>query len=303
MHNGMDWDDLRLVLAIARGRSLSGAARALGVTHSTVFRRLDAIERRTGARLFERFRDGYAPTAAGDAMATVAARLAEEVLALERRLAGQDLRPSGSVRLTTTDTLALAVVMPHLAAFQEAYPEIRLELAITNVVADLTRRDADVALRPTPDPPATLMGRRLAGIAYAIYGAPEYLSRHRGREWSSHDWIGREDALGSTVAARWMRENVPEERIACRLDAVSVMREAARAGMGLVVLPCYFGDGAPGLRRAQERPLADARSALWLLTHRDLRHTARIRALMDFLASRLTAERPRIEGRQPAGSR
>jgi DNA-binding transcriptional LysR family regulator len=210
----------------------------------------------TGARLFERFRDGYAATAAGDAMATVAARLAEEVLALERRLAGQDLRPSGSVRLATTDTLGLAVVMPHLAAFQQAYPEIRLELAITNGVADLTHRDADVALRPTPDPPATLMGRRLAAVAYAIYGAPEYLSRHRGTEWSTHDWIGREDALGSTVAARWMRENVPEERIACRLDAVSVMHEAARAGMGLVVLPCYFGDGAPGsaaLRKNRSR--------------------------------------------------
>src|SRR5579864_5811322 len=153
MNREMSWDDLRLVLAIARRGTLSGAARQLGVTHSTVFRRLEAIERNTGARLFDRFRDGYAPTAAGDAMAAVAARIGEDVLELERRLSGQDLRPSGVVRLTTTDTLALAVAMPHLAAFRAAYPEIRLEIAVTNVVADLRRRDADIALRPTPDPP------------------------------------------------------------------------------------------------------------------------------------------------------
>jgi DNA-binding transcriptional LysR family regulator len=303
MHNDLEWSDLRLVLAIARRGTLSGAARELGVTHSTVFRRLEAIERKTGARLFDRFREGYAPTAAGDAMAAVAARVADEVLALERQLSGQDLRPSGVVRLTTTDTLALGIAMPHLAAFREAYPEIHLEVAVTNALADLTHRDADIALRPTPDPPPALIGRRLATIAYAVYGSPAYLAEHRGKEWSAHEWIGRDDALSSTVAAQWMRENVPEERIGCRLDAVSAMREAARAGLGLVVLPCYFGDRVPGLRRAQVKPLADARSALWLLTHRDLRHTARIRALMDFLAARLAAERPRIEGRRPAGDR
>lgn len=301
MHRTMSWDDLRLVLAIARRGTLSGAARALGVTHSTVFRRLASIERDIGARLFDRFRDGYAPTAAGDAMATVAARIGEDVLELERRLSGQDLRPSGIVRLTTTDTLALGLAMPHLAAFRADYPEIRLEVGVTNVVADLRRRDADIALRPTADPPAALIGRRIAAIAYAVYGSPDYLSRRRAKDWSAHEWIGRDDALAGTVAARWMQENVPEERIFCRLDAVSAMREAARAGLGLVVLPCYFGDGVAGLRRAQEKPLADARSALWLLTHRDLRHAARIRAVMDFLAARLAGERARIEGRGPGG--
>jgi DNA-binding transcriptional LysR family regulator len=126
MQRRLDWNDLRLVLAIAREASLSGAARRLGVTHSTVFRRLGAIEAAIGTRLFERFRDGYAPTPAGETAAASAARLEDEVLALERKLAGQDLKPSGPVRITTTDTLGV-VLMRHLpamrAAHQDNHPE------------------------------------------------------------------------------------------------------------------------------------------------------------------------------------
>jgi DNA-binding transcriptional LysR family regulator len=133
----MNWDDLRVVLAVFREGTLSGAARRLGVTHSTVFRRLGAIEERMAARLFERFRDGYVPTPAGETAAEAAARLEDEVLTLERRLSGQDLRPSGTVRITTTDSLG-AILMRHLPAMRAVHPEIQFEIAISNAMANLT---------------------------------------------------------------------------------------------------------------------------------------------------------------------
>jgi DNA-binding transcriptional LysR family regulator len=298
LHSKLDWDDLRFVLAIAREGSLSGAARALAVTHSTVFRRLGAIEREAGVRLFDRFRDGYAATPAGESTAKLAAHFADEVLALERALSGQDLRPSGMVRITTTDTIG-ALLMPHLYGLRVAHPDIRLELTISNAMANLTRREADIALRPTLEPAETLVGRRVCEIAHAIYGSHEYLSQTRNKNLAAHDWIGLDDALAGTVIGRWMRDNVPDAHIACRVDALPALRDAACAGLGLAMLPCYVGDVAGGLRRATRATAKELRSALWLLTHDDLKRTARIRAVMDFLATRLSSERALLEGRRP----
>ena len=137
------WDDYRTVMAVAQAGSLSGAARRLGVSHATVFRRLGEIERRIGARLFERSRTGYAPTIAGEDVLRAAVRIEAEVLGVERRIGGQDLRPSGTVRLTTTDTLLTGLLSPMLAAFRREHPEIALEVAVSNEVFDLTRREAD----------------------------------------------------------------------------------------------------------------------------------------------------------------
>jgi DNA-binding transcriptional LysR family regulator len=292
----LNWDDLRLVLAVARQGTLSGAARALGVTHSTVFRRLNALELQVGVRLFERYRDGYAPTPAGDQAVAVAQRVTDDVMALERGLSGQDQRPSGTVRIATTHTLAIGILMPHLAALRAAHPEIEIELAMANEMANLTRREADMAVRPTNDPPETLIGRRVSDIAYAIYAAPDYLSLQRGTDWFAQRWIGYDDILASTAAGRWLSGRVPTDCYACRLDSVTAMREAARAGMGLALLPCYLGDSVDGLRRVERKVLPEPRTGLWLLTHKDLRRTARIRAVMDFLGTSIATERTRFLG-------
>jgi DNA-binding transcriptional LysR family regulator len=295
----MEWDDLRIVLAVFREGTLSGAARRLGVTHSTVFRRLGAIEKQIGARLFERFRDGYVPTPAGETAAEAAARLEDEVLTLERRLSGQDLRPSGVVRVTTTDTLG-TILMRHLPAMRAVHPEIQFEVAISNAMANLTRREAEIAIRPTPEPPEILVGRRVADIAHAIYGSRAYLSRHEEKDLSTHDWIALDDALASTVIGRWIHENLRAAHITCRVDALPALRDAALAGLGLALLPCYLGDPAPGLRRLAQK--TEPRSALWLLTHDDLRRTARIRATLDFLAKAFASERALFEGRRTKAS-
>jgi DNA-binding transcriptional LysR family regulator len=296
-----EWDDLRIVLAVFREGTLSGAARLVGVTHSTVFRRLGAIEEQMGARLFERFRDGYVPTPAGETAAAAAARLEDEVLTLERRLSGQDLKPSGIVRITTTDTLG-TILMRHVPAMRAAHPEIQFEIAIANAMANLTRREAEIAIRPTPEPPEILIGRRIADIAHAIYGSRAYLSRHEDKELSAHDWVALDDALATTVIGRWIHENLHAAHITCRVDALPTLRDAALAGLGLALLPCYLGDPASGLRRLTPKTLAEPRSALWLLTHDDLRRTARIRATLDFLAKAFTSERALFEGRRTNAS-
>jgi DNA-binding transcriptional LysR family regulator len=298
MNKSLDWDDLRLVLAVFREGTLSGAGRKLDVTHSTVFRRLGTIEKKIGARLFERFRDGYAPTPAGETAAASAARLEDEVLTLERKLSGQDLRPSGTVRIATTDTLS-AVLMRHLPAMRALHPEIQLEIAISNAMANLTRREAEIAIRPTPEPPEILVGRRVADIAHAIYGSSAYLSRRDDKDLSAHDWIGLDDALASTVIARWMHDIVRAAHIACSVDALPALRDAALAGLGLALLPCYVGDLASGLCRFTPKALPEPRSALWLLTHDDLKRTARIRATLDFLAKAMASERALLEGNRP----
>src|SRR5262249_48869328 len=153
----------RLVLAIGRAGTLVGAARALALNHSTLFRRLGALEAQIGVRLFERFRDGYTPTAAGEEMIALAERMDVDMTAIARRLAGQDLRPTGLVRVTTTDTM-VHMLMPMLASFRSAHPEITIELAASNAIFNLSRRDADVAIRPAIDPPDLLVGRRVATI-------------------------------------------------------------------------------------------------------------------------------------------
>lgn len=297
----MDWDDLRLVLAVAEAGSLSGAARRLRVTHSTVFRRLSAIEAGLGVRLFERFRDGYSVTPAGEAAAALAARFTDDFVALERRLSGQDLRPSGTVRITTTDTIC-PLLMRHVPALRVTHPEILLEISVSNAMANLTRREADIAVRPSPEPPETLVGRRIATLAHAVYGSPSYLSAH-GDEPLDFDWIGLDDTLATTLIGRWMREHVRQARIGLRVDALVALKQAACAGLGVALLPCYLGEEEAQLRRARVTTVPDPRSALWLLTHGDLRRTARVRAVVDFLAKALGSDRALFEGSRRAAAR
>jgi DNA-binding transcriptional LysR family regulator len=298
MHNTFDWDDLRVVLAVAREGSLSGAARHLRITHSTVFRRLAVIEQTLGVRFFERFRDGYVATPAGEAAALLAERLADEITELERQLSGQDMRPSGTVRIATADTI-WPLVCRHVAEFRARHPEIVPEFTITNAMANLTRREADIAIRPVPDPPEHLVARRIAGIAHAFYASPDYLARHKAPKFGCQDWIELEDTVAPTVIGRWLREHVRPRKVVLTVDALMALRDAAHVGLGLAVLPCYLGDSDDGLRRVDVTPPDLPRSALWLLTHNDLRHTARVRAAMDFFAAALSRDRALLEGECP----
>lgn len=296
MKSRLSLDDLRLVHAIGAAGSLTGAARRLGVDHSTAFRRLGAMEQRLGVRMFQRARDGYTPTPAGEAGMAAAARILDDLGELERRLSGADLRPSGTVRVTTTDTL-LDFLAPAFSTLRARHPEITMEIVAANTFFTLTKRDADIAIRPTAAAPENLAGRRVAALATALYAAPGYLSSHPGRgSRGDHDWIGFEDSLRHLAAAKWLHAHVPAERVICRANSWLAIGAAARSGMGVAPLPCYLADPDPGLQRLQP-PVADMASSLWLLTHPDLRRVARIRAVLDFMGEWLAERRALLEGR------
>jgi len=298
MDSRLDWEDLHTVLAVADCGSLAGAARRLGVNHTTVLRRIGGFEQRLGLRLFDRLPGGYALTAGGEELAAAARGMAATVEALERRLAGQDLRLEGTLRVATADTLTASLLPPLLAQFRELHPGIVLEVTTANLMANLTRRDADVAIRPVLDPPETLVGRRVAGIAFAAYAAASHPAARSGTV-AAHPWVAPDDSLAGTSVARWMRRALPEATIALRADSLVEVCRAARAGIGLAALPCYLGDATEGLVRIATPTVPEA-AALWVLTHKDLRRTARVSAFTEFAAAALARQRDLLEGRRPA---
>lgn len=291
-----NWDDLRVFLAVARSGTLSGAARILGVNHSTVFRRVGAFEDALGVRLFERVPSGYLLTPAGEEMREAALRVEEEVAAIGRKVRGQDLRLSGSLRITTIDMLALWLLPRHLTRFRTDYPGIELEVSVSNAALNLTKREADVALRIGNSPPETLVGRRVGRLVFAVYGAREYRLRRPDVELEAHDWIGFDSE--HAALARRFAEFLPGVQPAYRVNSVAAAMGAAMAGMGLAPLPCGIADREEKLERICDLP-ASFSLDLWLLTHEDLRRTARIRAFLDFVAEALAGEAELLEGRKP----
>ncbi|WP_077965413.1 LysR family transcriptional regulator [Ensifer adhaerens] len=302
-HHRIDWEDLRFVLAVAEANSLAAAARTLGVNHTTVLRRVGSFEQKLGVRLFDRLPSGYTLTAGGEELLVVARQMAETVTELERRLTGQDLRLEGSLRITTTDTLMASILPAILASFRQHHPGVLLEVSTSNALANLSHRDADVAIRPAVDSPDALVGRRIAKVAFAVYAAPSYLQERDliagdALDITREDWIGLGDGLASTSVARWMRATLAAPAV-LRCDSLVAAREAATAGIGLAALPCYLGDTTPGLVRIGS-PVADMTRELWLLTHEDLRRTARVGAFTEFAGQALAKHRPLLEGKGPA---
>lgn len=283
------WDDLQVVLAIAESGSLSGASRTLRVSHATVFRRLSEMERRLGVTLFERSRTGYTPTLAGDDLAAAAKRVQNEINGAERRIIGQDSTLAGSLRITTTDTLFVGLLSPLLASFRQRHPDITLEVVISNQLQSLSRREADIAIRPTCKPPETLVGRKVSDISLAIYGqkslwqnAPLPLDT---ASLPTENWIGPDVHLGDSALEKWMMD----KSTAYKLDSMLGMQSAVRHGAGIAVLPCYLGDADEALLRLSD-PVETLTTQLWLLTHPDLRHVARVRAFMEAMTEGIRSQ-------------
>lgn len=292
------WDDFRLVKAIADAKSLPAAAEHLGVNHSTVFRRLRQIEEALGAALFERHRQGYVATSAGEEMVALADRLDEDITAFTRKVSGRELSPAGELRVTTNDTLLVHLLTPLFAAFLRQCPDMRLDVVLSNQPLNLSKRDADVAIRATDNPPETLVGRRAARIAWALYGRagdfPDPTAIPAGRLFDRR-WVSLGDDLSAMRAVRFVRDNIAPERVAYRTNTVLGLGEAIEAGIGIGHLPCFIADARPALVRLAE-PDPELAADLWLLTHPDLRHAPRVRIFMDFMAAEIARQRGFIEG-------
>ncbi|MDP3320275.1 MAG: LysR substrate-binding domain-containing protein, partial [Bosea sp. (in: a-proteobacteria)] len=239
---------------------------------------------------------GYVATVAGVEMAMLAARVEDDVAAFSRRLAGRDLTPSGELRITTTDTLYLNLLLPIFAAFRALHPAIRLDIVIGNQALNLSKRDADIAIRASDAPGETLVGRRLATLTWAIYGSALGTSpTDEPGSLFARDWVALGDALGHVKAARYVREKVAPERIALKSSAVLGLAEAVEQGLGIGPLPCFIADQRPGLVRLLP-PDPDFSTGLWILTHPDIRNAPRVRAFMDYVGGELAKKRGLIEG-------
>jgi DNA-binding transcriptional LysR family regulator len=273
-------DDLALVLAIADSGRMKGAAERLRTHPATVYRRLEALEHRLGGRLFERLGGKLVATAPAEEIIAAAREVAGRLDALNRQVAGRDGRLSGTLSVTTTDTLQ-ALAMPVLAAFGRTHPALDLRVGIANTMADLGRNEADIAIRPTRAPGEALVGSQIGGFDYAVYtGAERALPAPLPMLTASAGWIAYGGAIAQAPAARWLAENVPAGNCLVTADAMLAAALAARSG-AYALLPSYLGDDPVfGLARVSP-PIAQLRSQVWLLTHPDLRHAAKVRAFMD----------------------
>lgn len=299
----MDWDDVRHFLALARTGSVRAAGSLLGVSHSTVARRVDALELRLGVKLFDRHRDGYLVTEAGREMMVSAERVEREMAALERGLAGQDARLEGPVRVTCTDPFIAKLLLPILGRLCEAHPGIELELDADAKNLDLSKREADVALRallPTVPAPEHLIGRRIAPITLCNYVGAEHAARLDPEQGGRPGrWLGSSMAkiLEELVAS----SSYPEAPIWGTFPSMAVMAEAARSGLGMVMLPTYVGDPDPKLQRLAKPDLRHV-ADFWLLSHPDLRDNARLRATREAISTGLLAHAALFRGELVAWS-
>jgi DNA-binding transcriptional LysR family regulator len=299
MKQAMNWDDLRFFLAVARSASLTEAGRRLGVSQPTVSRRLAAMEGRLGARLFEMGPRGHALSAAGSDILETAEHVEEEITGIGRRVYGHDGRLSGSLRITCTDVMASHYLVDRLSRFAADHPGIELSLNCSLQHLSLTRREADVAVRITNRPPETLVGRRLARVAIGVYASPAYMKDgDAGGPAEGRGWIGWQDEAYNRMI---IAAHFPKAPIRHRADDMLAMVAMARAGLGLVILPCYVADPDPGLQRVVPEPVDKGVMDLWVLSHPDLRRAARVRAVTGFIAECVTADRALFEGRRPGG--
>ena len=281
----MSWDDLRFVLAVSRHGTLTGAADALDVTHTTVGRRIRALEAHLGARLFDRTPAGLVATESGQELVAAAEQMEAEALAAENRLLGRDGELRGPLRVSTLDFL-LWRVAAGFASFIVRYPEVELTVTTSVDPVSLSRREADVALRLTNTPPEPLIGRKVLDVGFAAYASDALVACvGEGAPYAAFPWIGLDERAGGGWVDSWLAEHAPGARVAVRIDESGILRrQAVCAGMGVFFMPCFEGDAIPGLRRLG--PVHFTRQ-VWLLTLPELRRTRRVRAFVDHMAEAL----------------
>jgi DNA-binding transcriptional LysR family regulator len=288
-NSSMDWEDVRVFLAVSRAGSLRGAARALGVNHATVRRRLAQLEGRLDAALFARRPDGLDRTQAGDELLASAKDVEDALLAVQERVTGRESAPAGLVRISVPPAVMRSYLPRQLVEFCARYPEIELDVVQTDEFTRLGWREADLSLRMAFHVDDDVVGRRLLQYGKAVYAAPGYLEA----AGAGVVWLGWSDE-GPRPA--WIRNTpFPEALVRHCLAGHMAQLEAARAGLGLTMLPCFLGDTEPGLVRVPGSEPQPDRS-LWLLLHRALSQTARVRAFVDFLAEAVVRDRALFEG-------
>jgi DNA-binding transcriptional LysR family regulator len=298
----LDWDDLRYALAVGAAGSLAGAARSLGVNHTTVLRRLDALEAHLGSRLFDRQRSGYQPTEAGLTLLAQARHMATRADEVERQVLGRDRELTGALRVTTAFVVMDHLLPQPLADFSRAYPGIEVEVVENAFLVDLSsrhadsaqawsRREADVALRLSANVAEHLVGRQL-GVTqcrvYALRGAPGLPQAVTSLDVLTREapWVAFERDATARVYDRWLGQHLAQANVRIRVDIFNAKAAMLHTGIGVGLLPTFMEDKHPELVAVSE-PIPELAQPVWMLTHPDLRHTARVRTFMQFVGDAL----------------
>jgi DNA-binding transcriptional LysR family regulator len=275
--------DLELLLALVRGGTLAGAAERLRLDTSTVFRSIKRLEQNLNERLFERSKQGYMPTELAQELAAYAERIDTHLNEARDKVAHNSGEPSGVVRITTTDTILHGLLLPVLNRFAAAYPKIDLELLTSNTLANLSQRDADVAIRATKKPPDNLVGLKLGTMDNAVYIRRSLLPvARRQMNLAEMDWITLDDTLANHPSYKWWRQHYPKATSRFRCNSVMSVGGAIVNGLGIGVAPCFLMKDHPDVEPI-EGPLEDLKTDLWILAHPDIRHLQRVKLLFDFL--------------------
>lgn len=288
--HSLNWDDLKFFLAVVRTGTIRGGADSIQVNHTTLARRLSIMEERIGSRLFDRSKAGLVLTQLGEDLLPYAERVEAEMAAASRIIVGRDAQPSGTIYVTLPHGLAMTSIMDDLTLFADTYPDITLNLHFTNDVADLTRREADVSLRVAHQVTDDVVGRKLVQMSQAAYCNKIYAQKIKDNGGEGLHMIGWHEPESDSTA-KWLLESCyPKAKLKHRVSELVPMITLAASGLGMAYLACNIGDRHPDLIRAPFQKPRPYRY-LWLLLHRDLRSTARIRLFVDFLAARIKSRK------------
>ena len=301
----LDWDDLKHFLAVARKGSTLAAAKSLGVSQSTVHRRVQALEKRLGRQLVKRNPTGYQLTELGEEMRSYAQGVEDAVAAFERRLAADEKEPVGTVRVTCPEAVGYRLMRSRLPdKFNALFPALQVEFVMTDKLVDLAKGHADIAIRAAAPTDNALIGRKIAASPWAVYASRSYVHRHgsptRKEDINRHTVIRFDGEMSDHSAARWLHSAAPKARIAAHATSLPTMLLAVKSGIGIAPLPVIVGENESDLLRLLG-PLPDLTTQFYLLMHQDFKRTPRVRAFFDFLVDEVKSVRSILEGKISSG--
>ena len=294
----MEWSDLRFFLAAARAGSLGGAARELGVEHTTVSRRLAALEETLGSKLFVRTPEGLTLTPAGREVVPLAESVEKTTQAIERSTSARDSRVEGTVRLTTSEAFS-GYLVKHFAELRARHPALVIEVLMGNQSLDHARGEADLAVRAMKTTQKDLVVKKLVDAGWSLYAAKGYLEGRRPpaplTDLAGHDLVGYDDAMAGVPGAKWLEAHAAGARFVMRGNSLMSVLNAVIAGFGVSVVPCFLADAEPTLVRLTTEVLGTRE--ITLVVHPDMARVARVRAVMDFIVEIAKRDRTRLAGR------
>jgi len=292
--------DIQVFLAVAQSGSLVVASRKLGINHSTAFRWLKRFEEQLNHKLFDRTNNHYVLSETGHAVFPIAERVAAEITSLSMMADSLDDHLVGEVKMTSADALVLGYSPQVVQRFHQQHPGLTINLFSGNNFVNLSKREADIAIRPTHSPAGNMVGRKAASMVFGLYAAPEYIEKY-GRptindKGKGHLLCDYDPSLSHLYAAQWVKEHMSRADSVITLSSTVSLTQFARAGMGLAAIPCFLGDAEPGLVKVITFD-DNIASDIWILTHPDLRHSPKIRAVLDFMFNQIRKDEAYFLGR------